>query len=140
MSTSAGAQTASESNATPITQPTTAVTSFHQGQTVSSLQAPTQDYDRANPRWGFQYGYQSNNTPTTTIENRYPPDLHMIWTSGMFPGIVATHMTNVARGMPTPNMSEHPSLQARVTPNHKWTGRMARLPNMVNPIPHISHI
>ena len=64
VSTSTVTPTASEPNATPITQPTTAVTSSHQGQTVSSVQAPTQDFDRPNPRCGFQYGYQSNNTPT----------------------------------------------------------------------------
>ena len=64
VSTSTVMPTTPEPNPTAITQPTTAVTSSHQGQTVSSVQAPTQDYDRTNPRWGSQYGHQSNDTPT----------------------------------------------------------------------------
>ena len=68
----------------------------------------------------------------TTVGNRCLPNLLMISTSGMIPGIVASHMANVAHGTPTRNIPEHLSPQARVMPSHKWTGRMAGLPSMVN--------
>ena len=68
----------------------------------------------------------------TSIGSRYPPRLHTIWTSGMILEIVASHMANVACGMSTRNMPEHPGPQVRVTPSHKWTGHMAGLTGMVN--------